>query len=92
MKAEDQLQERAWTARSPRVDTSFDVLVRCGAREFAARVINLSADGFRLRSTRALEPGVEMHLEVARRPPVKAVICWAAGEDAGGLFLEPMAF
>lgn len=92
MKAEDQLQERAWTARAPRVDTSFEVLVRCGASEFEARVTNLSGNGFRLRSTRALEPGLEMLLQVAKRPPVKAVIRWAAGEDAGGLFLEPMGF
>jgi hypothetical protein len=30
-------------------------------------------------------------LEARKTDPVKAVICWASGLDAGGVFAEPVA-
>lgn len=74
-----------------RIDTSFDVLVRCAAGEFDGSIINLSGSGFRLRSGSVLEPGWEVSLELPRMPPVKGVIRWVAGNDAGGVFTEAMA-
>lgn len=91
MKYEGQLQGRDFVPRPTRIDASFDVLVRCTAGEFEASITNLSGEGFRLRSTRALEPGWEVSLEIPRMPPVKGMIRWAAGKDAGGVFVEAVA-
>jgi hypothetical protein len=35
--------------------------------------------------------GWEVTLQAARHDSVKAVICWACGLDAGGVFAEPVA-
>lgn len=92
MKVEGQLE--GWDARqrSPRVDTRFLVLLRCAAGRFPARIVNLSATGFRLQCPRSLEVGWEVTLEMPRRVPVKCVIRWTADKEAGGVFLEPIAF
>ena len=86
MKVEAQLE-----GRSPRVDTEFLVLLRCAAGKFPARVINLSATGFRLEAPRELEAGWEITLQVPKRDPVKCVIRWASGKEAGGVFLEAIS-
>jgi hypothetical protein len=91
MKLEGQQPGRELKQRAPRTNTSFEVLVRCAAGEFKASVTNLSGNGFRLRSPRALEPGWEISLEVPKLPPVRCVIHWVAGNDAGGIFLESIA-
>jgi hypothetical protein len=91
MKFEGKLKGRGFVPRPARTDSSFDVLVRCAAGEFDASIVNLSGMGFRLRSLYAFEPGWEVSLEVSRLPPVKGVIRWAAGRDAGGVFTEAVA-
>ena len=90
MRFERQLEGRELMQRAPRTDVSFKVRVRCAAGEFEARMINLSAGGFCLRSARALEPGCELTLEVAKLPPVRAMVRWAAGQEAGGVFTDPV--
>ncbi len=91
MKFEGQLEGRELVPRAPRTDTGFVVVLRCAAGEFPARVTNLSASGFRLSSAQPLQAGWEVSLEVLKRTPVKCVIRWAAGYDAGGVFLESVA-
>jgi hypothetical protein len=91
MKPEGQLEGRELTSRSPRVEAGFVVRVRCAAGEFPARITNLSGSGFRLHSARALEPGWEILLEVPRRPPLRCVVRWSRGKEAGGVFTEPVA-
>lgn len=91
MKFEGKLEGREIVPRPARIDASFDVLVRCAAGEFGASITNLSGSGFRLRTTRALEAGWEISLEVPRTPPVKGVIRWVSGDDAGGVFKEAVA-
>ena len=39
----------------------------------------------------AFEPGTEITIEVDRRDPVKALIRWSSGDEAGGVFLEAIA-
>jgi PilZ domain len=90
MKNEGQ-PERAFAARPARIKTNFEVTVRCGACKFAARIVNLSGKGFGLCCARTLEPGCEVFLELPKVPPVKGVIRWVAGNDAGGLFMEAVA-
>src|SRR5689334_4666808 len=91
MKYEGRLEGREWNARDRRIDTSCDVLVHCDAGDLPARIVNLSSDGFRLHSEDALQAGWEVTLEAAGSDPVKALICWASGLEAGGVFAEPVA-
>ena len=77
--------------RDPRVDTELAVRVHCEAGEFDAELTNLSSDGFRLHSDGPLQVGWEVTLEAAKNFPVKALICWACGNESGGVFAEPVA-
>ena len=54
-------------------------------------ITDVSRDGFRLESRSELEVGSEILLQVAKLDPVKAVIRWTCGYEAGGIFLEPVA-
>ena len=83
--------EGDWLPRDPRVDAEFDVRVHCQAGEIDAQIVNLSSDGFRLHSSNPLQVGWVVTLEAARQSPVKALICWACGNEAGGVFAEPVA-
>lgn len=91
MKHEGRLEGREWRPRDVRSEAGYDVRVRCPAGEVDAQVVNLSSDGFRLRSHDPLAVGWEVTLEAGRHDPVKAVICWSCGLEAGGVFAEPVA-
>ena len=91
MKHEAILEGQDWLPRDPRVDVGFDVRVHCEAGEIEAQLLNLSSDGFRLHSANPLQVGWEVTLEAAKQFPVRALICWACGNDAGGVFEESVA-
>ena len=86
-----ELGGRGFVPRPARIKTNFEVTVRCAGRQFDARITNLSGKGFGLCCARALEPGSEISLELPKVPPVRGVIRWVAGNDAGGLFMEAVA-
>jgi hypothetical protein len=90
MKLERKLEGHAISPRAARTDVAFDVLVRCAAGEFQAQLINLSARGFRLKSSRTLEPGWEVTLTAGKLAPISGVVRWVAGVEAGGAFTEPV--
>lgn len=85
------LEEQELRSRDPRVDAEFPVRVRCQAGDIDAQIVNLSSDGFRLRSENPLEVGWVVTLEAAKQFPVKALICWACGQEAGGVFADPVS-
>ena len=91
MKHEGLLEGREWEPRELRVEAHQHVLVHCAAGDLAARIVNLSSDGFRLLAESKLQVGWEVTLEAAGHDPVKALICWASGAEAGGVFAEPVA-
>lgn len=91
MKHEAILEGRELLPRDPRVDAEFDVRVRWTDGEAEAQILNVSADGFRLRTMDPLQVGREVVLEAGKYDPVRAIICWASGHDAGGVFAEPVA-
>ena len=91
MKHEAILAGEEWPSRDPRVEVDFDVRVHCETGEVDAQIVNLSSDGFRLHSRNPLEVGWEVTLEAAKQFPVKALICWACGNESGGVFAEPVA-
>jgi hypothetical protein len=91
MKYEGRLVAREWHARTTRIDVGYDVLVRCAAGDIPAKVINVSSDGFRLTAEQPLEEGWEVTIDMPYVAPIRAVVRWVAGLDAGGVFLEPAA-
>jgi hypothetical protein len=91
MKHEAILEGQELLPRDPRVDAEFDVRVHTQAGEIDARIVNLSSDGFRLHSDNPLQVGWVVTLEAAKQFPVKALICWACGTEAGGVFADPVA-
>ena len=80
-----------WLPRDPRVDVEFDVRVHCEAGDIEAHLVNLSSDGFRLHTSNPVQVGWEVTLEAAKNFPVRALICWACGNESGGVFSEPVA-
>jgi hypothetical protein len=91
MKHEAILAGEELLPRDPRVDTELPVRVHCEAGEFEAELTNLSSDGFRLHTSNPLQAGWVVTLEAATHFPVKALICWACGQEAGGVFSEAVA-
>ena len=91
MKFEGTLSGREVLQRGARIDVGYEIKVRSEHGEFEAEIVNLSSRGFRLRSNAALKEGWEVVLEKHREEPVKAVIRWVTGLDAGGVFLEAVA-
>ena len=79
MKYEGELVGRELVERDPRVDVTYEVLVRGADASVEAELVNISSDGFRLRCNEPLTTGSEVTLEVAMHDPLKAVICWACG-------------
>ncbi|MEO8454941.1 MAG: PilZ domain-containing protein [Sphingomicrobium sp.] len=91
MKHEAILEGHELLSRDPRVGTGLAVRVHCEAGDIDAEIVNLSADGFRLQSANPLQAGWVVTLHAAKDFPVKALICWANGHDAGGVFAEAVA-
>ena len=91
MKHEGMLEGRELLPRGTRIDVRWNVMVRWAGRSIPAEVVNVSAKGFRLRTARALEVGAEVALRFAKDAPVKAVIQWVSGKEAGGVFVESIA-
>ena len=80
-----------YPSRDTRIDVTYDVSVECEAGEIDAEMVNLSSDGFRLRTDGPLQVGWEVTLKAGKHDPVKAIICWACGLESGGVFSEPVA-
>jgi hypothetical protein len=91
MKHEGELAGREWLERDTRIEVIYDVTVHCPAGGIDAELINVSSDGFRLRCSEPLETGWEVTLEAPMHDPLKALIVWACGLDAGGVFADPVA-
>jgi endonuclease YncB( thermonuclease family) len=53
-------------------------------------IVDISKDGFRLRSVEELELGSTVSLQMQETRPVRCEIRWACGHEAGGIFLDPI--
>jgi hypothetical protein len=91
MKHEADIAGREWLERETRVEVGYALTVGSPVGCFEAELINLSSEGFRLRCNEPLESGWVVTLKAGREDPLKAVIVWASGLDAGGVFAEPVA-
>lgn len=91
MKFDGKLEGEEYQPRPARIDVCYAALMRLDWGTIEATILNVSDRGFRLRADTDLEPGDVVTLEVPRLEPVRASIRWARGNEAGGLFLDPVA-
>ena len=78
--------------RAPRVDGQHSAtLVTSDGIHFPATVTNLSNSGFRLQFKELLRIGEYTALRVVNYGDFPGQIRWALGDEAGGVFLEPVA-
>ena len=83
---------RGYRKRDTRVSVHCEAVLReADGCELEIVIIDVSRSGFRLQSKAELEPGSEVLLQVAKLAPVRAVIRWTCGQEAGGVFLEAVA-
>jgi hypothetical protein len=91
MKHEGFFEGREITTRPSRIDVYYNALAQVGDEEIAVQIFNISARGFRLRSHLPLEEGEEILLAVPKLAPVRAMVRWANGCEAGGVLLDAVA-
>ena len=92
MKFEGRLKGRGYRDRDARVSVRCDgVLTESDGSEVSVTVTDVSSSGFRLQSRSELEPGSEVQIRVQKLAPVRALIRWTCGHEAGGVFLDPVA-
>jgi hypothetical protein len=92
MRTNARIKEPGYAQRETRVAVRCDaVLTEADGCELDVVITDVSRDGFRLESRSELETGSEVMLRVAKLAPIKAMIRWTCGHEAGGIFLEPMA-
>ena len=85
------LKAGGYRERAARIAVRCDaVLTETDGCELDVVIIDVSRDGFRLQSRSELEIGAEVSLSVAKLAPVRGVICWTCGHEAGGVFLDPV--
>jgi hypothetical protein len=92
MKVSNDLSACIHTGRQRRV------MLNCGAvvtesdgGTVDVTIVDISKDGFRLRSADELEIGSPVTLQVQEARPVRVELRWACGYEAGGIFLDPIA-
>ena len=77
--------------RNSRVSVSHDAtLVMADGTEHPATITDVSSGGFKLRTGVTVPIGEHVFLRVARYGDFPAQIRWALGDEAGGVFLEPV--
>lgn len=77
--------------KSPRVEGRFPAtLIDEAGRDYPVIIRDLSSTGFRLECSENLSVGERVALRVSRYADFPAEIRWALGNEAGGVFLEPV--
>lgn len=77
--------------RQPRVDLRQSaVLTNSSGSSSQVTVLDVSAGGFRVETQDYLRLGEMVTLRVDCRSDFHGKICWALGNQAGGIFLVPM--
>jgi hypothetical protein len=87
----EKLEGDGYIGREPRIAVRYDaVLIEADGCELEVVITDVSRDGFRLESHSLLEAGAEVRIRVGKRPPVRALIRWTRGLEAGGVFVDPV--
>jgi hypothetical protein len=93
-KARNQPKGQGYVERETRVEVRCKgVAIELDGCELEVEITEVSREGFRLRSNAKFDPGAEIWLAIANSTfaPVHALVRWTRGDEAGGVFLEPVA-
>ena len=66
------------------------MLVDSSGRQYAVTVLDISTTGFRAQCDETLKIGEYVALRVPRYGDFQAQIRWSVGDEAGGMFLNPV--
>ena len=66
------------------------MLVDSAGRQYAVTVLNISGSGFRAQSDETLPIGEYVALRLPSYGDFQAQIRWSVGNEAGGMFLNPV--
>ncbi len=82
--------DRRWALRRG-IELSADITDAAGVA-FAARVVEISEEGCRIRTSRAPELNRDLvhEIKVTGLEPVGAYVVWASGDDVGLAFSKPL--
>jgi len=81
-----------YASRDPRIAVRCEaILIESDGCTLDVVITDVSREGFKLETRSELEVGAEVMLLVTKLAPVKALIRWTCGKEAGGIFLEPAA-
>ena len=84
------MAEQHYPRRAARISINLPAtIVDSHGSRLSVTILDLSAAGFRLRTSERLEEGEEVRLEAGKGDAQPARILWVRGDEAGGLFLLP---
>jgi hypothetical protein len=79
--------------RAPRIDFGrMAVLIDSAGSESDVKVLDISSAGFKLELSKLPRIGEVATLRVDGSSDLKCQIRWAIGEQAGGIFLDPVDY
>jgi phosphoribosylformylglycinamidine (FGAM) synthase PurS component len=77
--------------RAPRVDLrQRATILNSDGAVIEAVLLDLSSSGFKIQAVETLRIGEFVTLRVGRSSEMKAQIRWALGDQAGGVFINPV--
>ena len=83
-----------YVERQPRIDVRYHAeATETDGCELDVEILDVSRDGFRLTSNSRFDTGQEIWLAVSNSglAPLRGLIKWTCGDEAGGVFLDPVA-
>jgi hypothetical protein len=94
MRTNAKMKPGGYVEREPRIDVRYHAVVtETDGCELDVEILDVSRDGFRLTSTGKFDAGQEVWLAVSNSglAPLRGLIKWTCGDEAGGVFLDPAA-
>ena len=84
-------RDRNWIKRAHRIDGEHEgLLVDGDGRQYSVRILDISGGGFKLEGEETFRIGEYVGLRVSKYGEFSAQIRWALGNQAGGVFLDPI--
>lgn len=91
MKTSSSLGSCIQTRRDRRVTLNCDaILTEDDGYTIDVTIVDVSSDGFRVKSPTDLEIGSKVLLQMRNVAAVRGEIRWTCGHEAGGIFLDPV--
>ncbi|HEX8842197.1 MAG TPA: PilZ domain-containing protein [Sphingomicrobium sp.] len=94
MRANLKMKAGGYADRETRIAVRYPaVVIEMDGCELPVEITDVSREGFGLVSNCKLDPGQEIWLSVSNSSlaPLRAIIQWTRGNEAGGVFLDPVA-